>query len=469
MPNRDFDKTLKEKLSAYEAPFNPADWQKMEALLPQDSGKFFIVIAATFMLLFLGIGTLMLTTFLHSDNFGQAPALAEKNHPNQLEPDYGGERYVPQKLNPDNMKLSPKQILAGSKEDSATNSIGKPENNHSMQQKLITASAIETEIESKKTPEKRFSNTKKERELRESYSFIGETQSGNSGESDFQNRHLSQSVLAKGREALLDEEFAETVAKLNAGLIHTPASDEIQMPSHEETAFVVKKKRKVFEFALGAEAGTSISFISANHSLKPGYSVGLSQELMFIDRIGLALSESYSQRKYDGGQYPCNQPAGFQCPVSYTSDVYSIDFGIDVKASLIHKARWNWFVKAGVANVLKLKETFEYAYLDIDTIPPPPGLPTQTNYSNSPGTSENFDSALGGNTASEPLPDLSLSGAKRFHPAWHVSTGFEVMLNSRLKLQVETGYSFTKPTVGADDKRLHSVGMNGGIFCVFGK
>jgi len=466
MPNNDFDKVLKEKLESYEASFHPADWQKMEAMLPQNSGKFFFVIVSLFGLLLLGTAGLMLNNILNPKGFDENAMTYSSVRGVEIEPGYGGTIVDGETMKAE-MRQASKEKRSSNREKA--NQAVSNEYTNSHQQTGESHFVIPDNDESHQTNE--FVKTQ-----------VGNTKGGKKKKIPVEDeRHFVSGGKRKAQDKLMTQTHemteniteeasaAEILASRNAGLIAT-ISDNEQMLSTKEIPFAGKKKRKVFEFAFGAGAGIDFSFIDSKNLMKPGYAAGISQEFMFIDRIGLVLTESYVHRRYDGGEYPCNQMTGSRCPLSYDSDVQSVDFGIYMKANLIHKARWNWYAKAGVINVLKLKETFDYTYQDADTVPLPSPLPTQANYGSAPDAFENFDSAIGGvQTGKQPLPDLTISGTSRFHLAYHAATGFDVALTPRMKLQFEAGYSFTKPTVGADDKRLHSLGCNGSLLFLLGK
>ncbi len=457
MPNSDFDKTLKEKLSAYEAGFHPADWQKMEAMLPQDSRKPFLLVTFLFGFFFLGISGLLMNHLLTDKR-------PEGNAARMVAEIPKAESHSPEAINADE----------GQKENSNGTENGKgnlKETTRSPESGLQNEPKSNAQTQKHQPPAKNGNLSKSLKELTGS-------KKSQAGEKKFSSTKRKKGNANAEKQAVItttdsyESDDAELLAMLKAGEINSTLTEDIRTTFDAPER---KKKRKVFEFALGVGGGPNISFIDASYLTKPGYAAGISQEFMFIDRIGLALLESYVIRRYDGGNYPC--PAGYvNCPESYASDVKSFDLGIDLKVNLIHKPRWNWYAKAGVVNVFKLKEIFEFTYSDIDTVASPPGETTQTNFNGSTNSLVANQDAYTGFTLPnafspnpEPLPDLTISGAKRFHPAYHFATGFDVALNSRIKLQFETGYSFTKPAVGADEKRLHSIGLNGGVFCIFGK
>lgn len=480
MPN-DFDKILSDKLKGYEAGFNPADWQKMEAMLPQDSRKFFAVIASLFVLIFLAVGVLMLNNLLNSDGRPVAEQVGE------LEPGYGGTRYVPDNTEVNTLpqsgggkmradadeaeKVVNRKVGSSTKEipDSTTENQSRSLNQQVVLQDetaRTTTSQIAVTENKRKSAKKRNENGK---------SNLASTRaSGNSNSTliltnTYSNTSAQQTASVPSAAGGSADESAEMLTMLGSGRItakSTLEDQQVPLPVAKESVF--RKKKKMFAFAWGAGAGPVFSFIDPNYLSRPGYTNGLSQEFMFVQRVGLVLSESYAHRKYDGGQYPC--PPGLDCPQSYSSSVKSIDFGIDVRANIIHHARWNWYTTAGVIHVVKLKETFEYHYPEIDTVPlpNPHSLSPATNF-NGGGQSENFDAITGGLSGAAMEPDLSISGTKRYHIAYRFATGFDVALNSIMKLQFDAGYSFTKRTVGEKNKRLQDIGVNGRMLFLLGK
>ncbi len=240
----------------------------------------------------------------------------------------------------------------------------------------------------------------------------------------------------------------------------------------DNTLLKTKKKHAV-SFAIGAGAGMNLSFIHAANLHRPGLVAGITQELMFVNRIGLSVSQLFSQINYDGGRFPCDKSSGIDCPYSYSSQVQSFVLATDLKVNMLRKSRWNWYAKAGIHHYFKLKETFRYHDIQVDTIvnPNPPVLPSQTNFSGSSSLSESFDASFGGplQSGAYGFPDLNISEAKRYHPMFHFATGFDILLNKNLFLQLEAGHSFTPPTVGSENKRLQNFGVNGRVMYRFGK
>lgn len=461
MPN-EFDKILNERLEGYEASFNPADWQRMEALLPQDSRKFFFVIAGLFALLFVATSALMMNNLLNSSADEKTFAVDVSQNGKISDAEYRGLKYAQNKAETSEAEQS--ESVEAKDESVNTPAAAKADLKTSSPANAPDYSAApEAKTKSEKT-QSGASGVANERELKRKNKAATGTVIHPVREGHRMNNGVARTTA--------DSQTAEMLARINADMIGSSASEEPKLPSLEGMESLTNKKGKVFEFGLGLLAGANISFIDAAYLTKPGYAVGIAQELMFVNRVGLVLSESYAVAKYDGGSYPC--PSGYaNCPNGYSSDVKSFNLGIDLKVNIIQKPQWNWYAKAGVTNAFKIEELFEFRYPDMDTVAPPPVPSTQTNFNGSNDAS--FEDALGVTAINafapnpEPLPDLTISGAKRFHPAYHFAAGFDVKLSARVKLQFETGYSFTKPTVGPDDKRLHTIGLNGGFFYTFAK
>lgn len=466
MPN-ELDKILNEKLKDYQASYSPADWQAMEAMLPRDARKFFLAVVSLFGLLFLFTGTLMLNNLFHSSGAGKSSSMAEPLKGGALEADYGGLKYVPP-LKAESRSLrqpvSGQTIVNNNAGSKALNGLSASRLNDSRSAQPGVVMLGKNNTQRQASEEEKVSGKKNEEAARHR-AFSPRTR----GRKQKDSANKSHNPVSG--ETIMPDQSAEMLARQNTQLIQADVNDYARILSLERIESVNTKKRRVFQFTLGAGAGPLISFIGTGSLTKPGYTAGLMQEFMFLKRIGLVLTEAYTLRKYDGGNYPC--PAGYiNCPSSYTSQIQSVDCGIDLKANLIHRAKWSWYAKAGITHVLKVKEIFKFTYTDIDTIAPPPRQSTQTNFTSAPAPE--FDSAVLGvpNALAphrEPLPDLTISGDKRFHPAYHFATGLDVSLNARLKMQLEAGYSFTQPIVGDNDRRLHTPGCSGTIFCVFGK
>ncbi len=471
----DFDKLLKDKLRGYEADFNPTDWQKMETLLPEKPKKPYRLLAL--LLLFLGIGGLLVGTGEFKKGNNAAVIAQENSSANSNEngdTEFKNENAV-------NSIEEKKSALNSEIETSDTNeqnqvagSSGKTKNEFVKQSDDVrapsSASVRRGEVVIKKKSSSDEKNNKVSNDSQKT-SSRKKTGISNSYEANYRQSYYSSAENLKENQvknennietisalASIESDFISLTEEEKIFVERTALSDDA-LPKH-------KLKKQIVTFALGGGAGINFSFTDATRWTKPGYTVDVAQEIMFINRIGIAFTQGYSVRNYDGGQYPC--PSGtIDCPYSYNSAVRSIDFGVDLKANLIHKAKWNWYVKAGITNTVKLKEEFTYSYPQTDTIIPPT-LPPQTNFNGGSFNEAMQDNSSGINNSTYP-PDLTISGVKRNHIALHSATGFDVALNSKLQLQVETGYSLTQATVGVDDRRLHSIGVNGRLFYRFGR
>jgi hypothetical protein len=260
-----------------------------------------------------------------------------------------------------------------------------------------------------------------------------------------------------------------TLNKMEPGLIKAEGNEKMLSERNtvieEEAGAVDKPKKQIVTFAAGAGAGLNLSFTESDRMTRPGFSAGFAEELMFINRIGLVFTQYFSQTKYDGGKYPYvhGMPV---CPSKYTTTVSSVDFGVDLKGNIIHKPRWNWYLKAGVNNVVKIKEQYEYYYPEVDTVVVEPPLPPKTNFN---GTIEALALDNSGLQQTDPVypADIAMSGNKRYHLAFRFATGFDIVLTSRIFLQLEAGHSFTQAIVGKYDKRWHSHEFHGRVFYRF--
>lgn len=469
----EFDDILKNKLSSYSADFSPADWQQMEAMLPEKSNKPYALIAL--LLLFVGIGGLLVgmgefekennaaaTAQENSSTISNDTADSEfKNAVNNT-----GEKRLVLNSEAKNFNAKEPSQFAGLNGNIEKALVNQSDN-------VRTPSPLEEgrgEVVSKKKNSFDEKNNKVSNDSGKS-SLVKKSRS-NFSEADTHQSYSSsiENAVENSPEIQNNTETVSALTSIESGFIKLSNEEKIfaekstlsddAMPTH-------KSKKQIATFAMGIGAGMNFSFIGAGSLTKPGYAVDIAQELMFINRIGLSFTQGYTLRKYDGGQYPC--PSGtIDCPYSYSSVVRSMDFGVDIKANLIKKTKWNWYVKAGIINTVKLKEDFSYQYPQTDTIIPPT-LSPQTNFNGGSLHESLQDNGSGLNNNSGYLPDLTISGIKRYHIAYHAATGFDVALRPNLHLQVEAGESFTQPAVGAENRRLHSIGINGRLFYRFGR
>lgn len=459
----EFDKILSKKLSGYQAEYNPADWQKMEAMLPQNSRKPFLLLP----LLFLLLGVIGLWSGMSENSGANKPISAEANQATE------------QRQNETSAGSFENSSLLAEKNVAAAKSTEKnlKTNSTSAADNEIERDVTEAENPAKgknhnqKSSAPRNSGKKMNTEVKENKSANSSMVLNSSGSANLgveRSRNEEELPLDNSLSADSNTEAGENFAmNLYAGE-QIPGAPVSNAPKTSNPK--VKKKNPVAEFAIGTGAGINFSLTDAARWTKPGYSVDLNEEVMFLKRIGVSLTQSYTVRKYDGGNYPCPVSGYSGCPNTYSSTVKSFDFGVDAKANLIQKSKWGWYVKAGIVNAIKFREEFEYHYPDYDTIiPPQPTLAPQTNFNGSNTNEALFDNAMTGGVNYVESPDLTISGAKRYHLAWHFATGIDYRISSRAGLQFELAHTFTKPTAGADDKRLHSPGVNGKFCYLFGK
>lgn len=472
----DFDKTVKDKLSGYSADFNPADWGQMEKMLPEKSRKPYALFAL--LLLFLGVGGLVVGTgefqnrnnmsgSVHinsAENFKQDAVKEFKNeNPNARE----------EKETLSHAETEPFEVNAPTQTRSSD---GKAGGDFSDERRNNSNVVAMEEGGGVATKGKNGFHEKKNK----TNSYAHEISSGKKTADDNQGiirsrqsfSHPGDGINENFIEEQQSAEIIPALAFIESGFIDLShegkflaaknATSDAAVPKH-------KQKRQIVTFALGGGAGINFSFINAARWTKPGYAVDLNEELMFINRIGIALSQGYTERKYDGGQLPCSVGA-LDCPYSYNSTARSVDFGVTLKANLIHETKWNWYIKTGIINIVKLKEGFSYDYPQTDTLHSP-ALPPKTNFHGGGfnNTNESLNDQNAGLDARSAPFDLSVSGAKRGHIAFLSATGFDIALKPNLNVQMEVNHSFTQPTVGVNNKRLHTIGVNARCFYLFGR
>lgn len=455
----DFDKILNNRLRGYEADFSPADWQQMEKMLPEKSRKPFLLFAL--LLLLVGIGGLMVGT-VEFQKGNKIAAVAQ----NSSAADFGRSVITESKSEKPNATERGKVPSVSETKNSNTKQQSQPaglnkKTNREKNNQKENVRNLSSSGEGLAVIKKRMSADEKNNKVNSDAQqiFSGKEINNGAQEANPLQAH-PDSVAGTSENATEFQRYTETVsalASIEAGFINL--NDEkngiaTKKALSDNATSKHKSKKQIVSFAIGAGAGMNFSFTGAGSLIKPGYAAGIAQEIMFINRIGLSLTQSYTERKYDGGQYPC-PPGTTDCPYSYTSTVRSVDFGADIKANLLHKTKWNWYAKAGIINTVKLKEEFSYNYTIIDTIAP--NLPPQTNF-NTGATNEAMDN-LGSSRTDYP-PDLTLSGAKRYHIAYHAATGVDLALKPNMRLQTEAGYAFTHAKAGVPGRHLHTICLN---------
>lgn len=510
MPERDSDRIVYEKLKDYKADYNSADWEQMESMLPQQGSRkpLYYSMAALLLLLLGSVGLWVGVEGIRSGSSGSEGALIQEKLTNEQ---IIGEQQVG---SADQIRNTSSSLVQEEHQNQPLNSVIAEQVTH---EKVFgkEAGAQASSLQSTTPQEERqlIARTyykggvkKQEEVIHKAASAAANTT--NASTKTTGGRAVSEEVVHSSEGEMLasavvnnkasevssaaftghgigTEDISTVIAESGVAEGYHPGTGEpifalnsiesgmIQIDGEATGIPAVKNalngdaiadqkpKKQIVSFVMGAGAGMNFSFTDPALITKPGYSVDLVEELMFMKRIGIALTQSYADRRYDGGAYPC--PDGVDdCPYSYSSNVRSVDFGVDIKANLVNKTKWSWYVKAGVINSVKIREDFSYHYADVDTITPPPTtLPPHTNFN---GTTEEimFDNQSFGLTA-DPImaPDLTISGAKRYHIAYHATTGFDIAISPMMKMQLEAGHNFTQPIVGDGDKRLQSFGVSG--------
>lgn len=524
---RDSDKIIYEKLKDYKADYNSADWEQMEAMLPQQRSRkpFYYSMAAVLLLLLGSVGLWVGTEGVRNESGSSGSAVVQQ----QL-----NQSTAVTSIGSDNAVLGKNEQVAGGQQqvgsaDQSLSTVAKSVPERSQKQDVIPVITEQVAHEKVFGKEASAENSSMQLTAQEQRQLVARTyekggvkkreeviQKTSSGVAESANASVnsggsayitSEEAVSGSEEEMLasavittktsseanstaftghgigTESFSSVIAgsgvveryhpgtgepvwalnSIESGMIQIDGEatgiPAVKSALNGDAILAKKPKKQIVSLVMGAGAGMNFSFTDPALMTKPGYSIDLAEELMFVKRIGIALTQSYTDRRYDGGAFPC--PDGVQnCPYSYSSTVKSMDFGIDIKANLVNKTRWSWYVKAGVINTVKIKELFTYHYPQIDTVTPPPTLPPQNNFNG--GTMEmTFDSGFGLsiNDAKE-TPDLTISGDKRYHIAYHAATGVDIAMNPRMKVQFEAGHCFTQPIVGEANNRLQSFGVN---------
>lgn len=439
MPSNDFDKILRDKVAGYEAPYNPADWGQMEAMLDQEgSRKPLLLILLIFLLGLLGSSVFLFNSFDDSGRIVQ-------NHVGLMRA--GDNSLVPFRNDCNDPVVRENSTVVQDERPGFNESGGDGKNDNGNYFASSGSNPNSSNVKSE-DPKKDVANSHKT-------GLAAANPSDKNG-----NDNIGSFKIDREEEEQL---FVSTFDGLPLEVHNLNSFEEIPLDKTLES-----EKRKVVSFALGFGGGFNQSFLKSESLTKPGYQAGLTEELMFIDRIGLSFGQGYSQRTYKVSDVHCNYFSADQCPLSYQSTIKAFEIVIDVKANLVHKEKWDYYVKAGFQHNFKISETFDYQYPSIDTVLNPPNLPSQNNFNSTASASTEFDLSGGLNTKSY-IEDFTISQNKRYHGAFHFATGFDYRIRNRFALQYELGYYGSLPKIGAQEKHLQAIGFDTRFLYRFGK
>lgn len=446
------DKAMREKLQGFDAPFDPAAWEQMEAMLNKDEKKrgfFWWWFGAGMLSLLLLTGGGAYLAMHHSTqssqlavnteraemkgenaagggesagntqenivgNTEEAASNANANYSESVGNKEGVGASSTTNLQPETSNTSTtgnqQQAIGNSKTKNRTKSANpastrnpKPATSNSSttgnhQQSTNNASTI-IKVKSAKP-----SSTRNQQHVTSNNSNTGNGQPTTENPvllTDFNGKAVANTGITSTQAAPAN---AETVVADKYWMTYinpTPSSDN-SMLHNESNTDLPKVKTKIFQYSLGllVHGGSTIvgagPYVSdtgnTNLNLGNSFRIGFTHDFMFAKRFALSNSIVYSQSTFSVNNV---RSESFSVPpISFTTQIKELAIPIGIKVYPVSKPKIRFYLSAGIINHIKLSETFNYTTWDApkhDTMPSP--IPTITN--NYP-TVTNFDGTATG-------------------------------------------------------------------------
>ena len=464
MQDKDFDKSIHGKLAGNQAAFNPADWDNMEAMLDDDkplAAWWFPVAILLLGILIGGTGVFVAMNYFNNHSDEQTTHLAIYSPENfsaraLLKSEISNERF--------NDNDCQEELFAGLNTPLKENAVDgldlkSDEMVKSTRQPTRKTKDDEATQKGKKRVRSKLSESRYDKVQARSYHNSQLRSAGTAG-----LETNNEPILFAGSEGFV---YTPGEAVNPYGALPLTSMDAAQTAELLEDASRLKNTGKnLITMSFGAFGGMGLSFTKLSSLKKPGYEVGLRQELIFIDRIGLSLSESFNVSNYHFRDVVCEN-AYYDCPQSIDLSSRSMDFLVDIKANILSGNRWNYYLKVGYGNVFVLDDKVNFSYNSFDTISPPPS-PTNSSFTGTLGPIELDQANLSDLDMTRHVPEASLEQNKKYRGYYHFASGLDVYKN-QFHFQLEMGYKMYTKRNSAFQNRTHSVGLNAAIFYKFSK
>jgi hypothetical protein len=245
------------------------------------------------------------------------------------------------------------------------------------------------------------------------------------------------------------------------------AEEKMQLAELAEQDEPIKPKKGKVKFNIAAYSGLAYTRTDPSTWAKPGFNAGIATEMMIKRRVGISIGVGYTVMKYGSKDVQANYE-GYQAPESYTSEIKAVEIPLDIRVNMLNKGRWSLFAGAGINNIIKLSESYDYVLAPVDTlVPEPPRTPPGTTNlgGNAVGENAEFDTANG--VSGGGLESSNAFYARRYLPVGRVTVGVEYAISKVFSLQAAPIFSLSLPYVGIQDKRVYSLGFDARVNCYF--
>lgn len=476
------DKQMRDKLQGFEAPYDPAAWQAMSALLDQKKkrrGFFWWWMGGSVAAVFLVSAFLLINapTSSEKNKLAQNQQSAELKAETKTTETVVSESFnepATHKATGNEAAISDMKAAAKQKTKSATAAI---RHNNTPRRKLKQQEALAAAAP-------------------EEMPFVHNTEASKSSPFaafEVTDENALQNRLAEA--ALLQQARAQQSA--SATEQQTAAADEnslqkifnaVDSSAHEDKPAEkpTGKKQFVFHYQLGAAANITATSVGAqsingkNNLLygTPSFAAGLSQEFLFMNRFAITTGLMYAQTGFRIEQPDTDTSfAGGSTYNHYTSKISELNVPVGIKVYPYVSETLKVFAHTGIVNHIKLQEVFVSNITSpqaIVNVPPGQTLLDGNNFTNANANpfgelSGITTTALEKTITTGEADFFGIRGQKRYYTSFFASCGLEVVLRKRLHIVAEPMYQLLLHKIGRQQNLKHNFGLSAGVKWMFGR
>ena len=496
------DNKLRDKLSGIEPAFDPAAWDKMEALLDKKKKRRFFIwwwtggIAAALLLTVGGyqagrmynanqqIAQQTVTTTPNNTGNNTSTTLPENTTPstannagNTTDNSSGSTTFNTSTNQPVASQVPTGNLThsSGNKSNNKPTTTNQPATGKQKQQ-LRKNNTTQSSI-GQSNPANGFvafnknSSTKSKKGKRIATSTTTGSVTATGSSAATATNPAQQETLLLNNAAATSPELLY-LQRMEASLLPVPVSENaVTAIDKEEENTLPKAKKKIFHYSLGfaahisgATVGTEGTGTANNMFYKsPTWLVGFTHDFTFINRIAITNGVMYGQTSYE-----VKKPKAVnytKAPLYYNSHISEVAIPIGIKVYPVVKNNFSFYISTGIINHIKLKETFSYT-VPADTpiantsFDPTGVYPPSNTFTEEVKSMDNLNSSPASVSTTN---DFSINNSKRYYASFYAGAGFAYTAKKHFVLFTEPVFYMGLQKIGVQDKRKYNLGITGGF------
>lgn len=502
------DKQLRDKLSGAEFPFDPAAWDKMEAMLDKKKkrrGFFWWWTGGIAAAVLLGVGVV---GYELGSTVGSRQ-IAIGNNEKEQSAVHSPQSTINNHAKQESFNAISKENTDG---DGLLTNEEKSENNN---QSTGNASVNRKDTKRNKPSTTGKSQVTKSKKTKAQNTISGSSAMAGDGFIAFNKTRTSQAKGAKRTQTISSKQTAGTTTssannsrsivtqtaiqqeaemlaaagaannleepgnlpRMEASLLAYVSENAITGIDKKEEDVLPKTQKRIFNYSLGVLANITGSTLGkqpdnpnvpARPTLfydRPSYMVGFTHDFLFVNSVAITNSILYSRTSFD-----VLQPKSENYPVTltyYTSRITELTIPIGIKVYPVVKQNFKFYINAGIINHIKFKETFDYS-VRIDTN-------FTANLGNATDQFFPIENSFDPNTKSHDVlagvngapatttDDFSINKSKRYYASFYAGAGVEYIAKKHFILFAEPVFYMGLQKIGVQDKRKYNLGLSGGF------